>query len=329
MTAIREKIEEHLAQIEDTYHVTILFACESGSRAWGFESPDSDYDVRFIYVHRLDWYLRVSPQRDVIELPINDLLDINGWELRKALGLLKKGNATLLEWLQSPIVYHKRRYFEKRMRLEAIAQCYQPERAFYHYLHMAQRNYREYLQGDQVRLKKYLYVLRPIFAARWIEQHNTFPPIVFETLFQHMVNEAMPTHHIVRLLLQQKMQALETEYTSKILALNDYISAELARLSKVKLANNTSNNDGILDNIFNDMVTRFQHMSQQDDRMIPSGYDCCDHHTICPYWQEIDEKTVRCNYMNLTETDGWALSDLLKQCDIRLYDENNSDTTNA
>lgn len=94
-----------VAGIEAEFNVRVLYACESGSRGWGFASPDSDYDVRFIYVHPLPWYLKVSVQRDVIEVPISDELDINGWELRKALGLLKKGNATLIEWLDSPVVY--------------------------------------------------------------------------------------------------------------------------------------------------------------------------------------------------------------------------------
>ena len=103
--AVRAEIMQRIAQIECEHAVTVLFACESGSRGWGFASPDSDYDVRFIYAHRLDWYLRVSPQRDVIEQPVGAVFDVNGWELRKALGLLKKGNATLVEWLDSPVVY--------------------------------------------------------------------------------------------------------------------------------------------------------------------------------------------------------------------------------
>lgn len=103
--AMRSKIVDQLRDIELANNVTVLYACESGSRDWGFASPDSDYDVRFIYVHRLPWYLQVSPQRDVIEVPISGDLDINGWELRKALGLMKKGNATLIEWLDSPVVY--------------------------------------------------------------------------------------------------------------------------------------------------------------------------------------------------------------------------------
>jgi len=108
LAATRSTILGSLREIERAHNVTILYACESGSRAWGFASPDSDYDVRFVYVHRPAWYLTVDPGRDVIELPITDELDINGWELRKTLRLLRKSNGTLLEWLHSPIVYQRK-----------------------------------------------------------------------------------------------------------------------------------------------------------------------------------------------------------------------------
>ena len=98
-------VGEELRRIEQAYDVRVLYACESGSRAWGFASQDSDYDVRFIYVHSRDWYLSIEDRRDVIEEPISDSLDISGWELRKTLRLLRKSNPPLLEWLKSPVVY--------------------------------------------------------------------------------------------------------------------------------------------------------------------------------------------------------------------------------
>lgn len=270
---IEQQIEQSLVDIEQKYNVTILFACESGSRAWGVESPDSDYDVRFIYVHRLDWYLNVSPQRDVIELPINDVLDINGWELRKALGLLKKGNATLVEWLSSPIIYHWKSYFFHRMEQEAIPQTYQSERSFYHYLHMAQRNYRQYLQGDKVRFKKYLYVLRPIFAAQWVEQKRKKPPIKFSILLDQIMPENTPLRQVIDDLVVQKKQVLESEYTPKIEPLNVFIEQELARLAEVVIES-TIPDFMILDEILYDMVTRFQDISQKDVSVIPKGEFC-------------------------------------------------------
>src|SRR5262245_32616508 len=102
---MKETIIEKLHEIELSQQVQVLFACESGSRAWGFHSIDSDYDVRFVYMHRSDWYLSIEDKKDVIELPVNEVLDISGWDLRKALKLFRSSNSVIYEWLQSPILY--------------------------------------------------------------------------------------------------------------------------------------------------------------------------------------------------------------------------------
>ena len=93
--------------IEREQDTRLLFAVESGSRAWGFASPDSDYDVRFVYKRGMREYVRMREQRDVIELPIIGDLDINGWDIVKALTQFRKSNPSLLEWLHSPIVYRE------------------------------------------------------------------------------------------------------------------------------------------------------------------------------------------------------------------------------
>lgn len=225
---VRADIEARLAAIEAEHDVRVLYACESGSRGWGFASPDSDYDVRFIYVHPLPWYLRVGAGRDVIEMPISGDLDINGWELRKALGLLKKGNATLIEWLDSPIVYRVDPGFLHAMRA-AARQTHRPERSFHHYMHMARKNYREYLRGDTVRLKKYLYVLRPLLATLWIEQGRGIAPMRFQTLVDTIVTDPALREAIDRL-LAIKRAAKEAAYGKPLPPINAFIEAELARL---------------------------------------------------------------------------------------------------
>lgn len=188
----RMAILQRLAAIEaepwNGAGVRILYASESGSRAWGFASRDSDWDVRFLYVHPPTWYLSVADRQDVIELPIADDLDINGWELRKALRLLRKGNPVLREWLHSPIVYRAAPGVAERLRRLAGTQA-SPRAALHHYLHMAQRNHREYLQGPEVRLKKYLYVLRPLLACLWIECGRGQPPVELAQL----VDALLPT----------------------------------------------------------------------------------------------------------------------------------------
>ena len=157
---MREAILERLAAIEREHGVGVVYACESGSRAWGFASPDSDYDVRFVYARDLDWYLSfdVERQRDVIECPIVDDLDCNGWDIRKALHLFTRTNGALLEWLHSPVGYVERGHFAQSLR-HLAPRCFNATALCYHYHHMARSNARGYLFTEEVRLKKYFYVL--------------------------------------------------------------------------------------------------------------------------------------------------------------------------
>lgn len=227
--AQRERVLAALSNIEREHAVSVLFACESGSRGWGFASPDSDYDVRFIYVHRLPWYLSVAPGRDVIELPIDDVLDVSGWDLRKALGLLRDSNPTLLEWLRSPIAYGHEP--EALHELVALARAFfSPVRAWHHYAAMARKTFRGYLQGEEVRYKKYLYVLRPLLAARWIAQQGTVPPMVFAELAEATLDTVRDARLIddLRALLAIKMRAGEGQTSPRWPRLHAFIENELA-----------------------------------------------------------------------------------------------------
>ena len=185
---MKEIIVQKLREIEEREHVKILLAVESGSRAWGFASPDSDYDVRFLYVRTMTDYLRLDPVRDVIEQPINDLLDINGWDLQKALRLLYKSNPTLFEWLKSPIVYMETEFAD---RMRAVMNDYfSVKHSLYHYISMAEGNYRKYLKTERVKAKKYFYVLRPLLAGQWILKTGSPPPMLFSELAEAELPEA-------------------------------------------------------------------------------------------------------------------------------------------
>lgn len=219
--AIRVRVLSELADIERRHDVRVLFACESGSRGWGFASPDSDYDVRFVYVHRPAWYLSVEPQRDVIEVPISDELDVGGWELRKALQLMHRSNPTLLEWLASPIVYREDVAAAQRMRMLAPT-FFSERRGRWHYLSMAAKNFRGYLQGETVRLKKYLYVLRPLLAAQWIDAGRGMPPMRFADLADAMVTDA-PLRDEINQLLAIKMAASEAEYGARFPRIHAFV----------------------------------------------------------------------------------------------------------
>jgi len=222
---VRETIQHCLDDIETQHGVKILFACESGSRAWGFASPDSDYDVRFIYVQPLSWYLSVEPQRDVIELPIDSKLDVNGWELRKALRLLSRSNPPLSEWLDSPVIYREQPATVVRLRTLAV-DCFSPLKSRYHYLAMAQRNFRDYLRGERIRLKKYLYVLRPLLAACWVDAGLGQPPTRFADLVAATIKERELTSEIDRL-LEIKMLSGEAQYGPRWPVIHAFIEREM------------------------------------------------------------------------------------------------------
>ncbi|KIC01355.1 nucleotidyltransferase [Flavobacterium sp. JRM] len=177
---MKEKILKKLKEIENDKQVEILFACESGSRAWGFASPDSDYDIRFIYKHKPEYYLSLWEKPDVIEFMTEDDLDGSGWDLRKAIKLLSKSNAPLIEWLFSPVVYYKNDAFLQEMQMLA-RECFSPIATLHHYLGTT-KNFMDVCEMEEVRLKSYFYALRTALAGKWILKNNTFPPVAFADL---------------------------------------------------------------------------------------------------------------------------------------------------
>ena len=180
------EVDSRLAAIEREQKVAIGLAIESGSRAWGFPSPDSDYDCRFLFVRPARDYLSPWPKRDVIETPLEDDIDLNGWELGKALKLLLKGNAVVIEWLMSPIVHDG----DPRFREELTAFAYRwssRQGVMRHYLHLGERQRRTYFaDGKAVQIKKLFYALRPAAALRWLRLHpdRAVAPMHFMTLLE-------------------------------------------------------------------------------------------------------------------------------------------------
>ena len=182
-------IRGHLKNVEHEYDVKVLLAVESGSRAWGFESKNSDWDVRFIYVHKPEWYFKVDEQRDVIEHTFEDDVDLVGWELRKALGLFKRSNPSMFEWLHSPKVYYMDEEFGKRIH-EVERDCFNPIRMMYHYNHIYNKHNERYLQQEGFPMKRFLYYLRGVLACKWIDNNNSLPPVPFKELVEATVDDA-------------------------------------------------------------------------------------------------------------------------------------------
>lgn len=181
---VEESIKKYLRALEAQEKVEILLACETGSRAWGFPSPDSDYDVRLIYKHDLNWYLRLSERKGTIERMLDDReIDISGWDLRKSLLLLQKSNPPLLERIQSPIIYKSNQSFVSELNELAI-QFYSRIATVHHYLSMAKKGMDEISGTSEYRLKKFFYTIRSAVACKWIVERDEIPPIIFQEMLR-------------------------------------------------------------------------------------------------------------------------------------------------
>lgn len=224
---IEDKIKNKLKEIEEKENIRILFAVESGSRAWGFASPDSDYDVRFVYVRSEKDYLKLDTFKDVIEWQLDDVFDINGWDLQKALKLLHSSNPALFEWLYSPIIYKTSQEHEALKELSK--EYFNTYKSANHYISMANRDYNAYLYKDIVSLKKYFYAIRPILAARWVLKNKSNPPVPFLELIEKELCEKDIKLETEKL-LKQKYVISELGQSKKNELLNQFISQEIKHL---------------------------------------------------------------------------------------------------
>ncbi|HET9504436.1 MAG TPA: nucleotidyltransferase domain-containing protein [Hymenobacter sp.] len=221
---MQTRIAAALAGLATQHNIQILYACESGSRAWGFPSPDSDYDVRFIYVHPRDWYLGLDEGPDTLNFPVDDELDLAGWELRKTLRLLRGSNAALFEWLQSPIVYHEAPEFRAQL-APLLPLAFNLKAGLHHYLGQLRRGVEEDLVGEKVRLKRLFYALRSALAARWIREKHTLPPMEFAPLRTLLPAELQG---VIDGLLVQKAHSNEKTTVPRPVALVEFLAAEYA-----------------------------------------------------------------------------------------------------
>jgi len=192
----KENSKKYLSDLELEKGIEILLACETGSRAWGFPSPDSDYDVRIIYKHDKDWYLNLVEEKDTIEFfRDNNEIDISGWDLRKCLRLLWKSNPPLLERIQSPIIYKVDETFLTE--INSIAQkTYSRVATIHHYLSMAKKAFDEIIDSKEYKLKKFFYALRASSACFWVLEKEEIPPIEFRKLLDGL---NLPTNLTTRI----------------------------------------------------------------------------------------------------------------------------------
>ena len=229
---MKEEIIEHISQLEKEEGITILLASESGSRAWGCPSPDSDYDVRIIFKRSKSEYLEIDDKPDTINYFHGKLLDINGWDIRKTLKLIRKSNATPFEWAQSPIKYKEVDNFSSTI-LKLSKEYFQPRHTVNHYKGIAKNSYLNNDLSGQIKLKKLFYVLRPLMAAKWIIVKNEIPPMDIPNLIS-IIDETDIVKHINNLL--EIKSAANEDYVHRMDNLIvDFIDKEFNYVSSIQL----------------------------------------------------------------------------------------------
>lgn len=218
-------IEKILGEIEQKKNIKILYACETGSRAWGFPSPDSDFDIRFIYMHERDWYLSLSHKKDTIEHMDGDL-DITGWDLKKSLTLLKKSNAALIERFQSPIEYYGVPGFKDDFK-ELVESYYSPTAVFFHHYSLAKKFWEDIDGKVEFKLKSFFYLVRSLLSCNWIIHDKTVLPMHIEGLMQYA---EQPVKDRLRELIKLKAGVGEKYLHRQDEMLNEWIQEKLKQL---------------------------------------------------------------------------------------------------
>lgn len=247
---MRKEMINKLKEIEKREHVKIIYAIESGSRAWGFESIDSDYDVRFIYVRKKEDYLCLDERSDVIELPIDEVFDISGWDIKKALKLLYKSNPSLLEWFASPIVYKETK---EASYIRGVIPLYFSQKKSYHHYHKMAKTLLKYMNKEKVPVKKYLYILRCILSSQYIVHNKKQPPIEIERLIEcELPNELRED---INQLLMIKKNSNEKQYVDHISSLDEFIVNSLQERDTSSLVDGESSWE-LLNEVFRKVIEK-------------------------------------------------------------------------
>jgi uncharacterized protein len=243
-------ISHLVTEIERRNNIKILYACETGSRAWGFPSPDSDFDIRLLYMHERDWYLSLSVKKDTVEIMDGDL-DITGWDLKKSLTLLKKSNAPLIERFNSPIEYFSVPSFKADFK-NLITSYYSPIAVFIHHYSLATKFWQELKDKEEIKLKSYFYLIRSLLSCNWIVKDDAVLPMHIEGLMNYVDEEYKEK---LRTLIALKASVGETYLHKSDRNLNEWIMSlfNYIEARKKKLATNNGNME-LLNEFFLKMV---------------------------------------------------------------------------
>ena len=205
-------VKDVLIRVAKEQGFSVLLAVESGSRAWGFASKNSDYDLRFIYYRPVEWYLSLERKKDHCDMFLPGKVDLVGWDIQKALRLMAKSNPGLMDWIFSPCVYYSQRDVHEKLKVLA-GQCFCPKTGIHHYLHIGEKIYRGLDPLKEGGLKKSLYLVRSIANCIYIENHRKPPPTNLIQTVRESLEDELVTEMIYDL-IRIKKEGRENESVS-------------------------------------------------------------------------------------------------------------------
>jgi predicted nucleotidyltransferase len=251
---INQSILQKLHETEETYNVKIPLAIESGSRGWGFAATNADYDCRFLYVHERDWYLSVLERKEFIEYAVDEVFDIKGYDISRALKYIMKPQATIYEWISSNVVYIRNEPILAKLQ-ELALEFFNPIPISYHYLSLAKRMFSEINDVETAKIKKYFYILRPVAKLNFIQQHGKMPYMEYDRTLAE-IDLDPKIFSAIQELKAKKMVAREHDLIPKFEPLIDYFQAELARfeLCLKDMKHTKTKNYELADNVFRSII---------------------------------------------------------------------------
>ncbi|WP_144394979.1 nucleotidyltransferase domain-containing protein [Pleionea sediminis] len=249
---IEQDILDNLKSLEQERSINILLAIESGSRAWGFPSQDSDYDVRIIYSHPVQHYLSVFDRKDTLEVPITNELDIAGWEIAKALKLMYAGNAVVHEWLNSPIIYQENSMASNILR-NFSQTAFNPVKAFHHYLAMSAKKFD--LDGNEsFSAKRLLYAYRTLLCALWVKNYQTPPPMKFQDLMTDILHDRQDVFDALTIIITAKKEQTEKQPIDCPKLLIEYSRSQIKELKATQLQSYKAPKKEEFDTVFRTLI---------------------------------------------------------------------------
>ncbi|AQS84695.1 MAG: nucleotidyltransferase domain-containing protein [Acetobacter aceti] len=250
---IQDIVEKALEEIETSLDARIILAMDAGLRGQGMESADSPYRIMFVYVHRLDWYLKLSPGPATVELPASDDFSLTGWDIRHLVETMKQSNATQTTWLNSAAIYRSDQDLLRRLAL-LQRRVWQPAPALAAEIETATSELGKWSFGHTLTTEEFLTPMYATLSARAIAEDDGPSPEDIRVLYEGLAEDV--TSEMDFILSEKAKKGAHSDAPSCFRS-QLFMNAELPRLRTVELPEHPAPDDSVFDRFLADTIRRF------------------------------------------------------------------------